>query len=99
VGPGGRYLGSVRVRIGEPGQVRLGASARVGGKRRPLVTHRVEFAAAGRHEVRLRVPRKQRRTVRRAIRKGRGIKTSVVAAFGDEAGNMTERRVRFTAGR
>jgi len=98
VGPGGRHLGSVRVRMGEPGKVRLSASARVAGKRLPLGTHRVDFAAAGRRKVRLRVPRGQRRTLRRAIREGRTVRTSAVAAFHDQAGNVTERRIRFTAG-
>ena len=98
VGPGGRHLGSVRVRMGEPGKVRLSASARVAGKRLTLGTHRVDFAAAGRRKVRLRVPRGQRRTLRRAIREGRTVRTSAVAAFHDQAGNVTERRIRFTAG-
>lgn len=98
VGPDARFLGSVRVRIAEPGSVAVQPSALVGRKRLRLRGLLVALDPAGRRKLRLTVPRPARGRVSRALGRDRPIAVAVVATFEDAAGNSAGRRVEFAVG-
>ena len=98
VGPDARFLGSVRVRIAEPGSVEVRSSALVGRTRLRLRDRQVALDRAGRRKLRLAVPRPARNQVIRALAGDRPVAVAVVASFEDAAANSASRRVGFAAG-
>ena len=98
VGPDARFLGSVRVRIAEPGSVEVRSSALVGRTRLRLRDRQVALDRAGRRKLRLAVPRPARNQIIRALAGDRPVAVAVVASFEDAAANSASRRVGFAAG-
>jgi Subtilase family len=99
IGPGARFLGSVRVRVGERGTVSVRPAAIIGIHRLRLRGQRITFSAAGRRKLRVAVPRGKCRRLRRTLARGRRIEVVVAASFEDAAGNGSRRRVKFAIDR
>jgi hypothetical protein len=95
LGPGGRRAGAVRVALGEPGTVALRATAVAGKRRLQLRRRSLELAAGDHARVRLVVHRSERRSLRRALRRGRDVEVAVRARFADALGNRAAAAVGF----
>ena len=90
-----RNAGAVRVRLGEPGSVRVTASVSFGPRTVGLRSRRFEFAEAGHRKAKLTVPMPQRRSLRRAAARRKRIVVRVEGAFSDRLGTKLNRVSRF----
>jgi len=92
----GRKLGSVRVRLGEPGTASIGSTATVGGRVISLRKRRINFAAGGQQWINLIVRRDHGKWIRGAHRRGRKIAVAIDATFIDDHGNEAQRSRSFS---
>ncbi|MFN8113288.1 MAG: S8 family serine peptidase [Solirubrobacterales bacterium] len=94
----GRRLGSLRVALGEAGDVAVSSRGSARGRPIEIAPAALRFSRAGSATVPLRVDRSDRRLVRHTKRRDGRIVIRVMATFEDEHGNVERaQRLRFAA--
>ncbi len=94
----GRWVGTLRVALAEPGMAAVVPRGFVRGRVIDLATRQLRFGRPGADEMPLRVGRSDRRRVRRAENRGGRVVIRVSSTFEDEAGNEVRGEpLRFAA--